>query len=87
MSKHTPGPWAVKYTKANNNLRVVTTNDYQAGICTVHALIHQDANAHLIAASPRMYDYIKHKAEHGFSSAQEIIDDIARATPSESDDG
>ena len=53
MTDHTPGKWAVKRDEGNNRVRVVT-NDGVVGIATVHALIHQDANARLIAAAPKL---------------------------------
>ncbi|HZX80492.1 MAG TPA: hypothetical protein VFE72_06035 [Lysobacter sp.] len=62
MSAHTPGPWAVCETPANEYWRVGETIGYAVPcgqrICDV-ALINREANARLIAAAPDLLEALQ----------------------------
>ena len=48
MVNPTPGPWTITYNVGQRRVRVVSGH---IGIATIHALIHQEENALLIAAA------------------------------------
>ena len=67
-TKHTPGPWVVrnmsdamaeKFTVerlSDNGLRSVICRINDMEVCPEHGGTGSDANAHLIAAAPAMYE-------------------------------
>lgn len=68
--KFTPGPWqALTNGNAYNSETVVTFKDAADGwICSVYddcdtCALPDDANAHLIAAAPELYEALKDLAE------------------------
>jgi hypothetical protein len=88
MNKHTPGPWELN-DNFFNGITVIEQDDHQI-IARVVPLYHKyrtveeaepelEANAHLIAASPTMYDYIKRRADDGDAEAQRIVEAIDAA--------
>lgn len=84
-ARHTPGEWTVKWSKYDEGVLIV-----QAGMPTNRVLARFDgdgdgpdeqsiADAHLIAASPRMLEALKH-AQLNMSHPDQLIDDaIAEA--------
>jgi len=87
-TKHTPGPWTVqdmsKVSRPRNKglgwWRIRTAKGDLIADCRAVGLRITDAeivaNARLIAASPKMYDYINEKAKAGDEDAQKIINSI-----------
>lgn len=85
--KHTSGPWTVGQLRGNDGShRVMSpigrigTVDYR-GSSTKRIISDAPdaegaANAHLIAASPTMFDYISKRAQSGDLEAAEIIKGI-----------
>jgi len=77
MSGHTPGPWRVY--PAGSSVphyqvcdRIVS--DVPSGRCLYDGL--SDADARLIAAAPRMYEYIASRAANGCATAKAILESI-----------
>ena len=69
MSKHTPGPWSVH--------PMAPTAVHQPELsCWIP---QSEADARLIAAAPRMYEYITSAASNGCAEAKKIIAAIAKA--------
>lgn len=70
-TKHTPGPWVVrnmsdamaeKFTVerlTNDGLRSVICRINDMEVCPEHGGTGSEANAHLIAAAPAMYEALK----------------------------
>ena len=63
MSKHTPGPWEVNYTKATTQIK---PNDGHGIVATIPVrysktdnLAENAANARLIAAAPELLEALK----------------------------
>jgi hypothetical protein len=75
-TKHTPGPWTYQRSPSD-------TCDFE--VCSSELLIageygiEDEANARLIAASPKMYDYIAAKAAAGDDEARAIVEAIHAA--------
>ena len=72
-SKWTPGPWTIDIRNAE---MVVCGSNHLMTI--VHRNINWDnaeeqANAHLIASCPTMFNYIKKKADEGCEDAKSVI--------------
>ena len=83
-AKHTPGEWIVKYEwndfghdPKTDGWVVHTKPDERKWPYSFRAPGLTDdecaANAHLIAACPRMYDFVESKAKKGDKDAQEIL--------------
>ena len=74
-TKHTPGPWVVrnmsdamaeKFTVerlSDNGLRSVICRINDMEVCPEHGGTGSDANAHLIAAAPAMYEALREAQE------------------------
>jgi hypothetical protein len=67
MSKHTPGPWEVNYTKATTQIK---PNDGHGIVATIPVrysktdnLAENAANARLIAAAPELLEALKEQIE------------------------
>ena len=59
---HTPKPWEISYSakgRSGQRVRVVGGEYAVVGIATIHALLSQQANAHLIAAAPELLDALQ----------------------------
>lgn len=74
--KHTPGPWTATggyapTVKAGDTLLCVPSA--RADSIGGRQLDELQANAHLIAACPTMYEFIAQKAREGDERAKEII--------------
>lgn len=75
MSEHTPGPWIVTPEMGS----IYREGHWEHSVAIVSHAFPEDerkANARLIAASPRMYDYIQSQAKKGDSHAAEILASI-----------
>jgi hypothetical protein len=78
----TPGPWTydqtVCITGSEHLPCVVDAYGLVVAECQDdgHSEIECEANAHLIAASPTMYDYIERKAAGGCEEARMILEAI-----------
>lgn len=81
MSGHTPGPWVAYRTVAPRGWNIEAHDGtYTVAVARDGSSSPQNvANARLIAASPRMYDYIAVKARAGDKEAQEIISGVDHA--------
>lgn len=53
MNKHTPGPWLFSSYKSGNSVIVIDGKEFD--VATVN-YPNRDANAHLIAAAPELYE-------------------------------
>lgn len=73
---HTPGPWVAETYQGRTTRLRVRTAEQAVTICQVTALIHKEANARLIAASPTLYEYVAKKANEGDADAARIIASI-----------
>ena len=73
---HTPGPWHVEWNVnvfgANGRL-IANTGGHRNNADGGAHILENEANAHLIAAAPLMYEYIKQKAKEGDEHAIEIV--------------
>lgn len=82
--KHTPAPWEAcergAYTDFDGNSRVICGDDKRIAVVQHHGAVEDEANAHLIAASPRMYEYINVRAELGDEDAIQILMEIDNAS-------
>ena len=72
--KFTPGPWRVLNDDA---IKVAAKDGSLATVTHIHLRGRRDtneveANAHLIAAAPKMADYVKRKADEGCEEAARI---------------
>lgn len=92
MSKHTPGPWVLDTIPTSVGIchRIGPFPPRRPDDVTVrHACLYADypsafnpadeeleANARLMAASPRMYDFIARLAADGDNEAAEILESI-----------
>ena len=68
--EHTPGSWFSEIDQETGD-RIVLNED---GIIICQR--PGPANARLIAACPRMYDYIESRAKEGDKNAKEIMRDL-----------
>jgi hypothetical protein len=85
-TKHTPGPWGAEpspldaryqiWGARDNGERVLIGYVYGSSDINPAHVILPEENARLIAASPKMYDYINEKAKSGDEDAQKIINSI-----------
>ena len=80
MAEHTPGPWKFYWRledgKANCGVFVEQHPGQALSICRAPQYERREqweANARLIASSPKMYEYIARKAKEGDSDATRII--------------
>ena len=73
MSQHTPGPWI-----AQRDPNAIMADDWcigaQGQIDSVSVCSERDAR--LIAAAPKMYEYISSSASKGCDTAQKIMEAI-----------
>lgn len=88
MQTHTAGPWKTARIhpdpETNKSIiQIFPEGDTDCAYAIEIAIIYcaRDgstgaANAHLIAAAPTMYDYIKDRAELGDIKAKSIIDSL-----------
>jgi hypothetical protein len=81
MNKFTKGPWTIRGRgHAGNGADIIIGADKnyvaQTGQWSPQYKAEQRANAHLIAASPTMFEYIKSKADSGDTEASKIISEI-----------
>ena len=60
-SKHTPGPWALSKSRAGHSIVCASGRTVAAAhlLGTIHPVDEVEANAHLIAAAPEMYEALK----------------------------
>lgn len=77
----TPGPWEKQMLKeayGDHHFAIDTSSEFvMSFIAPVGMSVEEaEANAHLIAASPTMYAYIKKQAEKGCEDAKKIISSI-----------
>ncbi|MCS7821924.1 hypothetical protein N0019_26590 [Pseudomonas aeruginosa] len=83
MSKqsHTPGPWEIE-RYSDGLIQIVggirAVSDHEEHVTTVVEAVTRgdEANARLMAASPRMYDFIARLAADGDNEAAEILESI-----------
>ena len=81
---HTPAPWLIEWNAAQGGEGHYITDSKDMGELSRIAavLFHDDAdgetraNAHLIAASPTMYDYLVERAQSGDARAASIVEAI-----------
>jgi hypothetical protein len=73
--KGTKGPWKAR----NLGTEIAVFGSYRICGMTGGEIQRDKANAHLIAASPRMYEYIAEKANDGDMEAQQIIAEVNHA--------
>lgn len=80
---HTPGPWKLKRSANDEIIGVILGSDDNLVATTGYRVVpgecEDDANARLIAASPRMYDYIEKRAAEGDTEAASILEGIHAA--------
>ena len=65
-SKHTPGPWKLEFNRLISNRACSWTfraNGYLIGESFLTGTSEGEANAHLIAAAPEMYEALRVLAE------------------------
>lgn len=80
MSSFTPGPWSVE----QNTYGSIVCKDGKSMIAVWpedlggQSFPHE-ANARLIAASPRMYSYVESRADAGDEEAKRIIAEVSGA--------
>lgn len=84
---HTPGPWKANFRlgpqfaiegwqiKADHGAETPIASLWKGG--GTHGKQTQEANARLIAACPKMYDYVTMRAKGGDKVAQEIMRDVS----------
>lgn len=87
--KHTPGPWEVQGSTVFAVNETERVDGYRVGIAQCGGELtpragfkygdERDANAKLIAASPRMYDYIAMRAALCDNEAIQILKEIGYA--------
>ena len=82
-AQHTPGPWEVADCLMNEDERWVHSSELGGVIAGVWPWgddevgeQQREANARLIAAAPRMYDYISARADTGDAEAVAILEAI-----------
>jgi hypothetical protein len=68
--KGTPAPWKAEKLTASGSYFLESS---QGCLGTVWASSQQEANAHLIAACPKMHAYIVKKYEEGCKEAEQIL--------------
>ena len=86
--KHTPGTWSVEtaingtrdiFDATGIRLAIVTSgpaNFVEGGLLDEEHPVQGPANARLIAAAPKMYDFIVSRAEAGDLEASKLMDEI-----------
>ena len=75
MSAHTPGPWHTCFYM--NTWAVAPDNDPGHMVASMHNAPVGEANARLIAAAPRMLEFIREYAR--LSLGTDVISEHARA--------
>lgn len=80
MSEHDPGPWKAKQTAggewwimAPDDSDHDFRDDYEPIFESSGTGLNFEADAHLIAVAPEMYDYIKIRADRGEETARRLI--------------
>ena len=81
---HTPGPWLIEWNAAQGGEgHYITDSKDMVELSRIAAVLFHDdadgetrANAHLIAASPTMYDYLVERAQSGDARAASIVEAI-----------
>ena len=81
---HTPAPWLIEWNVAQGGEgHYITDSKDMAELSRIAAVLFHDdadgetrANAHLIAASPTMYDYLVERAQSGDARAASIVEAI-----------
>ena len=73
---YTKGKWTILELETGQEDRVkivsdVAENGYFPMVCFVHGMGDREANAHLIAQSPRMAEWITKVAKQGFTTFPE----------------
>ena len=84
MCKATPGPWLIEWNAAQGGEgHYITDSKDMVELSRIAAVLFHDdadgetrANAHLIAASPTMYDYLVECAQSGDARAASIVEAI-----------
>ena len=78
MSKHTPGPWNILWEQRG---AIVTARNDCYDVAIVRDIGNEDnkANARLIAAAPKMYEYIASSASNGCAEAKRLIGEVGEA--------
>ncbi len=71
MSHYTKGEWKLELRPADNVYRIRTDNDIIADVFGTNG--EDKANAHLIAAAPRMIKFIRQLADNGNLEAKDFI--------------
>lgn len=89
-TQFTPGPWQVlpeekdkPYIRIRGTIlgaKYKIANALYEPHISYYEFEEATANAHLIAASPTMFDYIKSKAEEGCEDAKSIVSKITNFT-------
>lgn len=72
-NKHTPGPWEISHEQKNIGFEIfcfVGDDHYNVGPAR---LIRERADAHLIAASPTLYQYALDQANNGCEKAKTML--------------
>ena len=80
----TPGPWLIEWNAAQGGEgHYITDSKDMVELSRIAAVLFHDdadgetrANAHLIAASPTMYDYLVERAQSGDARAASIVEAI-----------
>ena len=73
---HTPGPWHVDSTHVRH---AINTENVHVAMANIGPGLTQEeaiANARLIAAAPRMYEYIENRAKLGSLTARKLLEEI-----------
>ena len=76
MSKHTPGPWAIRQEK-EGWCRIYAPKDYYVGGEIAHYV--SNANANLIAAAPELLEFANEAIRYAGLHGDDYLADKARA--------
>lgn len=83
MNAPTPGPWHFKMVSEKSwHVGVYDQSGNEVALVKVKSALHsarRDADARLIAASPKMYSYIEGRAQGGDLDAAAILESINAA--------
>jgi len=76
MSKHTPGPWRIEFDSSDDNGSTWFDIIGGEGLDEDHiaSMVYQEANAHLIAAAPYMYEALCLLVDRGLTDDAHLLE-------------
>src|SRR5690349_2091372 len=69
--RYTPGPWEISDTRGRGN-NLLSIRAGLCGVARINATLHADANAHLIAAAPELYEIAQMYLDWGHLSPAQL---------------